>query len=85
MEPPTLSAIWVCAQLTSLTMPLSNKNVGLAFHLAETVRGEHQCLAVVREHREAVEAFVGGDAFGLQAMDVDQVEIEVAALRVVHV
>ena len=54
-----------------------------AFRVA--VRREHELLAVRREHREPVERVVVRHALEAGAVDIDQIEIEIAPLRVVDV
>ena len=67
------------------TNPVGDEHVRLAFRLGVPVRGEDEVLAVWREHREPVERVVERHAFEARAVHIDQVEIEVAALRVVDV
>ena len=42
-------------------------------------------LSIRREHREPVETLIHGDLFQIGSVDVDQVEIEVAALGIAQV
>src|SRR5688500_11493779 len=68
-----------------LLLPLGDEHVRLPLGLRIAIRREHEMLPVRREHREAIERAVVGDALETGAVDVDQVEIEVPTPRIVHV
>jgi hypothetical protein len=56
-----------------------------AFYLAIAVRRERQPFTVVEEHRETVEPVIVANTLRFAGFDVDQIEVEVTARRVVQV
>src|ERR1700740_1349793 len=68
--------------VAGLFHPISNEDVRLAWLCAVSVRCEHQLLTIRREHRKTIEALVVSDALQPASVDVDYVEIKVAAFRI---
>ena len=58
-------------------LPIGDEDVRVARLLIHPVRREHDPASVGREHREAVETRVVGDALEPGPVDVDQVNLEV--------
>src|SRR4029079_14200482 len=68
--------------IDGLWPPVGDEDVGFAGLRVVAVGREDQVRAVRREHREPVEGRVVGDALEAGAIDIDQVQLEVALLRV---
>src|SRR4029079_12072003 len=68
-----------------LRPPVGDEDVGVAGLRVVAVGRKDQVRAVRREHREAVEGRVVRDAFEAGAIDIDEVQLEVALLRVLVV
>src|SRR6185369_10214790 len=65
--------------------PISDKDIRIALDLVVSVGREHKFLSIRAEHRKAIKSRIEGDALQAGAVDVDRVEIKVAALWIVHV
>src|SRR5262245_13281406 len=69
----------------SASAPAGEEQVGLAAHLAASVRREHQPVAVGAEDREPVEAGIARDGLGSSTPHAHAVEVEVAAGRILAI
>src|SRR5688572_12485214 len=70
------------AGCTVLPDPVSDEEIGIGLDRGMAIRGPDELLAVGREHREAVEGGAERHLLEARAVEVDEVEIEVRAARV---
>src|SRR5439155_14679155 len=68
-----------------LWYPIRDEHVGLAHRGAVPIGGPHELRAVGAEHREAVELTVRRHLFEPGAVEVHEIQIEVAAARILVV
>lgn len=68
------------ARISELSIhPVRDKHIGLPGPGAVAVGAEHEFLAVACEHREAVELAMKSDLLHFAAVEVDQMQIKIAA------
>src|SRR5688500_2466969 len=82
-----MTSLRVGAMLTRrcVVHPIGQEDVCLTGLGCAPVGGEHQLASIRAEHREAVELRVPGHLLEAGSIDVDQIQVEVAATRVAQV
>src|SRR5205823_8954664 len=63
--------------------PIGREDVRLPYDFRIAIRREDQVLRVGGKHREAIECFVERDLLEARAVQIDQVHVEVALLRII--
>src|SRR4051794_16300777 len=78
-------AALLCHRTPKLINPIRDEDVGIALRLAVTIGSKHQLLSISGKHWEAIKRFVECNSFQTASVSVNDIQIKIAAARIIHV